>query len=61
MTFVMARTAAKRPTLQHILHDDSFTLTLCGVTARGWSRVYMDDPIPILLCRRCNTSKENSR
>ena len=51
--FIMARTATKRPTLQHILHDDSFTLTLCGISALSWSRVYQDEEIPILICRRC--------
>lgn len=52
--FILGRTATKRPTLQHILHDNSSTLTLCGISALSWSRVvYQDEEIPILVCRRC--------
>lgn len=51
--YIIARTASKRPTLQHILYGGSVTLTLCGISARRWSRVYMGTEIPTLLCRRC--------
>lgn len=51
--YIIARTVSKRPTLQHILHDDSVTYTLCGLSACMWSRVYMEEEIAIMLCRRC--------
>lgn len=51
--YVMARTAKKRPTLQHVVRNPGMTLTVCGTDISSWSRVWQRKQIPILLCRRC--------
>jgi hypothetical protein len=32
-------------------------VALCGVFMQGWSRAYFDQPIPQILCIRCNKIK----
>lgn len=52
--YVIARTFKKRPTLMHIISDyQGSYLTVCGVVMEGWSRAYFDQPIPQVLCLRC--------
>lgn len=52
-TWVVARTARKRPTLMHMLDPDRAGYTVCGVEVSGWSRAYFDAPIPQIECLRC--------
>lgn len=55
MTYVIARTASKRPTLQHKLASDSVwpDSTECGLDITKWSRAYQAEPITEILCRKC--------
>lgn len=57
MTFVIARTASKRPSLQHILHPSDDESTLCGLNIRLWSRAYQKTAISQILCVRCGRIK----
>lgn len=50
--FVMARNAKGRPTLMHKV-GRSRGITLCGLDIRAWSRVWMNDYIEVLMCKRC--------
>lgn len=52
--YVIARTAAKRPTLMHKVV--SATHAACGVRIDTWSRAYFNVAIPQLLCRNCEVS-----
>lgn len=51
--FVVARTHAGRPTLQHRLVDEQTHYTLCGVDVSPWSRHYMSTQIREIICLRC--------
>jgi hypothetical protein len=51
MPFVVARTASKRPSLQHFTPDHD--KTLCGMDITVWSRAYMPEPIREILCVKC--------
>jgi len=51
--YVIARTGAGRPTLQHLLLDDQASVTACGIDMRPWSRHFMRQPISEILCLRC--------
>ena len=53
MNYVIARNAGKRPTLQHAITARNYSTAACGVSMTGWSRVYSDTPIEVLLCLRC--------
>jgi hypothetical protein len=53
MKFVIARTARDRPSLMHKLSEEYEYLTSCGVDVTGWSRAYLAEPIPEVLCKRC--------
>lgn len=48
--YVIARNAAGRPTLQHLLLEGAASITACGQTVTLWSRAYQIDPIPEVLC-----------
>jgi len=50
-TYIVARSAAGRPTLQHALAG--WNTTLCGIDVRGWSRAYQENPIPEIVCKKC--------
>jgi len=52
-TWVVARTARKRPTLMHLLDPNRPGLTVCGVDVSGWSRAYFEMPIPQIECLNC--------
>ena len=56
--YVLARTASKRPTLQHRLvsGEDGSQLTACGLDVTQWSRAYQNKSIPQILCIRCTKS-----
>jgi hypothetical protein len=54
--YVVARTGKGRPTLMHIMRGGA-PVALCGVFMQGWSRAYFDQPIPQILCIRCNKIK----
>jgi hypothetical protein len=49
-TYVIARTASGRPTLQHKLRDGTGSYTGCGHEITGWSRAYMNNRIEQILC-----------
>lgn len=57
--FVVARSANRRPTLQHAVfpHDEvnlgTFSYTACGVDIRSWSRAYTENPLHQILCVKC--------
>jgi hypothetical protein len=51
--YVIARTAAGRPTLQHKLVDGTSSRTDCNRDISSWSRAYMHKPIEQILCRHC--------
>lgn len=51
MRYIIARTPSKRPTLQHILGRNGFTL--CGLDVAQWSRAYQRHAIAEILCLRC--------
>lgn len=51
MRWIVARSASKRPTLMHMLV--SFDRTACGLDIRGWSRAYLEVPIPQIVCLHC--------
>lgn len=59
MTWVIARTKRKRPTLMHKIDPDNHFSTLCGVSLVGWSRAYSDRPIPQVQCLRCTRLERN--
>lgn len=53
--FIMARTRAKRPTLQHRILASDPNYTQCGIYVRDWPwRTYQKDPIQFLTCMRCS-------
>lgn len=57
--YIIARTASKRPSLQHrlVLGDDTDKhVTACGIDVSMWSRAYQNKPIPQVLCIRCRKS-----
>lgn len=51
-TYVIARNAWGRPTLQHRLLDGTATQTGCGHVITGWSRHYMREKIEAILCKQ---------
>lgn len=53
MKYVIARSQAKRPTLQHGVSSYRSEVTLCGYEITGWSRSFSDAPIPAVLCMKC--------
>lgn len=57
MNFVIARSGNKRPTLMHLVAPNDWTA--CGIDIRPWSRAYVYDPIPQILCLKCK-KKVNS-
>lgn len=59
MAYIIARTAARRPSLQHQTFD--FEVTVCGLHIEGWSQHQMAKAIPTLLCQRCNKQIEGKR
>lgn len=52
MLYTIARTAAKRPTLQHAVPFNG-DRTACGLDIRPWSRSYQSQPIPQIICLKC--------
>jgi hypothetical protein len=50
--YVIARSAAGRPTCQHKLPEGVASETSCGVDIRPWSRSYQNFRIEEVLCRR---------
>jgi hypothetical protein len=50
--YVAARNASGRPTLMHRI-GEQFNTTICGYDMAGWSRVFFNESIDILLCKRC--------
>lgn len=55
--YIIARTAAKRPTLQHKLANGLMLMTLCGLDTRNWSRAYQQQPITQILCKKCEAHR----
>ena len=53
--YLIARTAAGRPSLMHKVGLIPGK-TACGLDVRGWSRAWMDHPIPEILCKKCAKS-----
>lgn len=53
--YVVARSFTKRPTLMHVLNASHPDRTLCNVDLTRWSRAYLDEVIPQILCTRCAT------
>ena len=51
--FVIARTASRRPTLQHRVAEGGAGRTVCGLDIRPWSRAYQEAPISQIICKRC--------
>ncbi|USH44802.1 hypothetical protein SEA_JUANYO_53 [Microbacterium phage Juanyo] len=51
--FVIARTRAGRPSLQHLMAEGSWDATACGLPVGGWSAAWQHDPIPEVLCKKC--------
>lgn len=54
MPYVVARTASKRPSLQHFTVDHE--VTSCGLDISIWSRAYMKTEIREILCLKCKKS-----
>jgi hypothetical protein len=50
-TYVVARSAKGRPTLQHALV--SWNTTACGLDVTAWSRAYQEAPITEIVCKKC--------
>lgn len=50
--YVIARTGAGRPSLQHLLPPGVGSVTACGINVSQWSRAYTHQPIPQVLCLR---------
>ena len=55
--YVIARTAARRPTLQHILTPGE--TTACGLDVSGWTRAYQRERIGQIACLRCAAASSN--
>lgn len=55
MVFILARNAASRPVLMHIVTYSGDTMTWCGLdtTALGWSRYYTTQRLEIFLFLKC--------
>lgn len=51
--FTIARTAAGRPSLQHLMEEGSWDRTACGLPVSGWSRAWQTEPIKEVLCKKC--------
>lgn len=51
MAYILARTAARRPSLQHQTFD--FEVTTCGIHIDTWTQHQMSKAIPTILCQRC--------
>lgn len=51
-TYVIARNAWDRPTLQHRLVKGSSDYTGCGLIITTWSRAYQTKPIDAVLCKQ---------
>lgn len=51
-TYVIARNAHGRPTLQHRLIGGSAGHTGCNRDTSAWSRAYQREPIEAILCRQ---------
>jgi hypothetical protein len=45
-----------RPSLQHVLDDETLLMTLCGQDVTRWSRAYQKAPIKEILCKKCGKS-----
>lgn len=58
-SFVIARAASRRPTLQHLMSTLSPIHTACGLLMDGWSRAYQVDAIPEILCVRCDRKMDS--
>lgn len=56
-TYVIARNGHGRAMLQHKLIDGSI-ITLCGRDMSEWSRTYMHEPLPVILCKRCSGDQD---
>lgn len=54
--YIIARTATKRPTLQHKIGGLRL-LTACGLDASNWSRAYQREAIPAILCKKCEAAR----
>lgn len=54
MPYVVARTASKRPSLQHYTPDHD--RTACGMDITVWSRAYMQVEIKEIFCMKCKKS-----
>lgn len=52
MAYVVARTGAGRPSLQHRMND--LEVTICGLDISAWSRHYMSTAIKEIFCKKCN-------
>ena len=52
--FVIARTAHRRPTLQHRMSEEDPDHTACGIDVRWWSRAYQPVAIPQIICMKCD-------
>ena len=59
--FVIARTARRRPTLQHQVSDADAARTSCGLDISAWSRAYQTSAIPQIICIKCDQKRRRDR
>lgn len=51
--YIIARTLANRPSLQHRVDSPHDEYTVCGVFVGNWTRLHQTEPLGIMLCFRC--------
>jgi hypothetical protein len=51
--WVLARNAGDRVRAQHAVDGRSDGRTVCGWSILGWSRDYVDGPLPHIACKTC--------
>lgn len=51
--FVVARSASGRATLMHRIGNVELMVTACGLDINVWSRAYLSEKIPQIMCKRC--------
>jgi len=57
--YVVSRSGAGRPCLQHRVAADSMVRTACGHDISMWSRAYRIDRIEVILCRQPGCRRED--
>jgi hypothetical protein len=56
-TYVVARSASRRATLQHRVESPGDIITSCGRSMVGWSRSFMARCIPEIYCLLCKRTE----